>query len=787
MHKDAEASASGPRKLSSNDTPAKTNRQKVHAGIVNGADVAEDERLRLERLTGGRRIDAIVDSDLLLAGRYGHSRLVLYESGVLVVEDDAIVKQVRLKDVASAHCRDFVGNGALEFRTTDDRRIEIIRYSKTMSDAFGELARRINESLQVSEEELEARDDEIARVSGPKGGSPTYRCPNCGYPLRNSSDACPKCASKRQTMFRLMRLMQKHWKLAAVGIMLSIVFTAVSLGPGLLVRELVDKSLRPISPQDAGEALAQRRSYLYIIVAIFLALIAIRMVTARFRIRVMGTLGELVVTDLRARLYRTLQRLSLSYYDREHTGRIMARILTDTRVVQRFVVQAVQQMFIDVLTVVGIILVLFLINWRLAAIALLPVPFVILLARIFSGRFRKIFRSVRRKYATLSASVSETISGIRVVKSFAQEDREIDVFNEKNFDVYNSRILAVRARSRFNPTVGFVMSLGVLAVWLIGGREVLIGGLTLGTLLLFITYMNQFYTPLRQLLGLTEAFQESSTAAERVFNILDMPTDVGDHDGAIALEDIRGRIEIRNISFGYSEGERVLKNINLTIAPGEMIGLVGRTGSGKSTLVSLICRFYDPTKGRVLLDGADLRDIRTRSLRSHIGMVLQDPFLFAGTIKDNIAYGRPAASQAEIIQAARAANAHDFVMNLPDGYDSDVGERGVMLSGGEKQRISIARAILKDPAILILDEATSSVDTATEALIQGAMDRLVHGRTTIAIAHRLSTLRNADRLIVMEGGEIIEQGTHDELLSCGGVYAELVRIQAEFVSAIRDD
>ena len=304
--------------------------------------------------------------------------------------------------------------------------------------------------------------------------------------------------------------------------------------------------------------------------------------------------------------------------------------------------------------------------------------------------------------------------------------------------------------------------------------------LTLGMLLQFIGYMAMFYAPVQVLLQMAEVFQQTATAAERVFNILDMPTEVADHEDAMDIEQVNGRLDFHDVSFKYTDGQRVLKNVSLTIEPGQMLGLVGQTGSGKSTLVSLVCRFYDPTKGYITLDNMDLMDIKARSLRVHIGIVLQETFLFAGTLQENIAYGKPGASFEEIIRAAKAANAHDFIMNLPDGYDSEVGERGVGLSGGEKQRISIARAILKDPAILILDEATSAVDTATEQSIQEAMDRLVKGRTTIAIAHRLSTLRNADRLLVMDNGEVIEDGTHNELMEKDGVYANLVKVQGEF-------
>ncbi len=773
-----------------------------HFNIRRPEDLNPADLQSLRKLLGEAPIEAVVDSDLMVAGTYGQSRLVLGDERVWVIEHGVVIRQVALADLASLHCREFVGNGLLEARIADDRRLELIRYSNTMADAFGEIAERVNRRLSVNEDELEAKQDEIASVST-GAERPTYRCPNCGHPLSAASDSCPKCTSKRQVMLRLMRLMAGHWKLAIVGLVLSAAFAASGLGPGLLVRELVDKALRPmedaigpggtvsLTPAEFEDQRQQGRDYLYVIVVTFLALITVRGVISFFRTRVMGILSEVVVKDLRSNLYGTLQRLSLSYYDQEHTGRIMARVLTDTRVVQRFVVSAVQQMVIDILTVLGIGIVLFSIHWKLAALALLPIPAVVLFAHYFSTRFKKMFRSVRRKYATLSASVAETLSGMRVVKSFGQEDREIDGFNIKNDDVYNARLLTVYARAKFGPLVGWLTSLGVLAVWLMGGLLVLSTitapdplRFTLGTLMLFITYMNQFYTPLRRLMSLTEAFQESATAAERVFSILDMPSEVGDHDQATPLQAPRGHIRIENVSFSYKEGERVLKNINLDIQPGEMIGLVGQTGSGKSTLVSLVCRFYDPTKGKILLDGKDLRDVQVRSLRESIGMVLQDPFLFAGTIRENIAYGRHAASEVDIVQAAKAANAHEFIMNLPDGYDSEVGERGLMLSGGEKQRISIARAILKDPAILVLDEATSAVDTATEAMIQEAMDRLVTGRTTIAIAHRLSTLRNADRLVVLADGEIIEQGTHAELLDSDGTYARLCRIQAEFAQAV---
>lgn len=754
------------------------------ASQIKTPDLLSDElRAKCRKFADESSIKLVVESDLLHSGRYGTSIFILTENEIISVEDDKEYARVKIEDLATAYCREFVGNGILEARTNDERRIEIIRFSRTLGDAFNEVADHINKLLNVDEDSLEENQESVARVSGPKEEKPTYRCPNCGYPLKFASDACPKCTNKRQVIFRLLTYLKGHLDLVALGIIFSLLVTVCTLGQPQLLQRLVDRSLNPVDPDID---MATRRQWLWMLVGLFFLLIGMRMVGQYFRIRVLGALGEKIVTELRQNIYRALQRLSLSYFDREHTGRIMARVLNDTRGVQRFIVQGMQQLSINILLVIGIMILLFAENWLLALIALAPVPIVVMVGRYFSNKFQSIFRTVRRRFANLSASVSESISGVRVVKSFAQEDREIIGFEQLNMNCFAANMQRVRTSAKFTPSIIFMMGMGTIVVWFIGGRMVLDDTLTLGVLMKFIAYMNMFYNPVQQLLALTESFQDSATAAERIFSIMDMPSDVSDHDDTVVPENIEGRMIFDNVSFSYDTTDRVLKNINLTIEPGQMIGLVGQTGSGKSTLVSLVCRFYDPSRGKITLDGTDLRDIQLKALRSNIGMVLQETFLFAGTIRENLSYGRPDATDRDIIEAAKAANAHDFIMNLPDGYDSEVGERGVNLSGGEKQRIAIARAILRDPAILILDEATSAVDTATEVSIQEAMDRLVKGRTTLAIAHRLSTLRNADKLLVLDQGEIIEQGTHEELMVADGAYANLCKIQSNFLQEVGD-
>ena len=409
--------------------------------------------------------------------------------------------------------------------------------------------------------------------------------------------------------------------------------------------------------------------------------------------------------------------------------------------------------------------------------ALLPVPFVVIGTNTYWRGLMKLWRRVWHQNSRLGALLADSLGGVRVVRAFAQEKREVTRFSDKSSELRDATMNVERKAAVFYPVMSFIMGLGLPLTWMLGGNQVLGGTLSFGTLFLFTILLARLYGPVQQLTRLVNFTTRAMTAAERVFEILDMTPEIREQPDAVAMPHVEGRVEFRDAVFGYDKHRPVLHGVNLTVEPGEMIGLVGHSGAGKSTLINLLMRFYDVDEGAILVDGVDLRDIRRDDVRQQIGVVLQEPYLFHGTIFDNIAYGKPSASAAEVMAAARAAYAHDFVVSFPDGYDTIVGERGTRLSGGERQRISIARAILHNPRILILDEATASVDTQTEQQIQNALKNLIKGRTVFAIAHRLSTLRNANRLIVMEKGKIAEQGTHDELLAQRGVFYKLVSAQ----------
>jgi subfamily B ATP-binding cassette protein MsbA len=488
-------------------------------------------------------------------------------------------------------------------------------------------------------------------------------------------------------------------------------------------------------------------------------------------------LGQRLVYDLRNQLYGHIQRFPLNYFENNKTGDIMSRLMNDVNALEQAIVGPVITFITDMFKFAWIIYFCMKLDWQLTSIVLFVCPFISLCTYNFGKRIRKIFRTLRQKTGDLNSLIQDNISGIRVIASFAKEPEELERFKHKNYENYFLHVRILRLLHTMRPIVDLITEVGAVVVICFGGYKVLQGQLSAGTFVIFFPYLQMMYGPITGLTRFYSQVQRAIASTERVFEVLDTPAELEDAPNAIDLPKVHGTVEFRNIHFMYDKGPEVLSDINIKALPGQMIAFVGPSGSGKTTLTNLIPRFYDPNKGDIIIDGNNIKDVKLRSLRKQMAIVLQETFLFNDTLKVNIAYARPDASDEEIEEAARAATAHEFIVELTNGYDSLIGERGVKLSGGQKQRIAIARAILANPRILILDEATSSVDTETEQLIQNAIYRLVKNRTTFVIAHRLSTILHANLIVVLENGRIVETGQHQELLANGGLYKRLFEMQ----------
>jgi len=565
--------------------------------------------------------------------------------------------------------------------------------------------------------------------------------------------------------------LRPYWKpLVVVGFLL-LLYTGLSLLPPLFQREIVDQV---IGDRDL--------SHLGVMIAALVGIHALLQIVDFGDMYIRHALGERFIFDLRVRIYEHLQRLSLSFFERTSTGELMSRVTNDVNALEQFVTHGVALTAVDLLRLLGASAVLLALDWRLALVTLLPLPIMAPGLRYFNRRVRPIYRRVRDRLGDINARLQDNLAGIRVIQAFGQEEAELVSFRDTSEYYYQERVRGVRAWSSFFPALRFVSTLGGVLVLGFGARMVVAGQVSLGTLVAFLSYVTSFYDPLRRLTEVDNVFQQAIAAGERIFELLDETPEIKDAPDAVELDEIEGDVVFDDVHFCYGSGDEVLHDVEFHMAPGEVVALVGPSGAGKTSIANLLCRFYDPIHGRILVDGHDLRRLQIRALRQHVAVVLQDTFLFNTTVRENLLYGEPGASEETMIAAAKTAYAHEFIEQLPEGYDTEIGERGVKLSGGQKQRLALARAILADPRILILDEATSSVDAEAEYLIQQALEEVMKGRTSLVIAHRLSTIRNADKIIALEEGRIREIGDHHGLLAQGGLYSQLYQRQLDLAA-----
>src|SRR4051812_4302551 len=750
-------------------------------------------------------------SELSLSGRPERNWIVATRYNVAAVReaDSPIVEtHVPVSQVREFRTQSTVGSGFLQ-AYVDDYWVDLARFPNTEADRFGRLARYLEDLRTDGEVRIET--DATPKIT---------HCPKCGQRLPVANESCARCIPRKAIFGRLVQMLWPYRTTAFIMCGLMLVAVAAELTPPKLQQYLVDHILK------GGQGTLDPNNLFVALFAVVSALAVTRLTLSAVNYakgRMATRVGVALTYDFRARLVAKLQSLGLDYYDRHQVGAVMSRVAYDSEVIQSLLQQITGGFLLQIVQVTAVGVMLFTLNAKLAVYTLIPAPLVICGSWFFWKHVHPKHYRYWDAASKQAGMLTGMLSGMRVVKAFAQEHREYDRFNRISGQLRDCRRHVDYSTVAFSATMQLIFSLGGLIVWYIGGRDVLDGKMSLGSLMAFLAYLAMFYTPLATLSQFTTWLTNFLTGCQRAFELLDTPVDTKDSENPVELPPVadfateqggtprapsdgrgdsdldlkdralrqrlrdvppivksQGRgIRFEDVTFGYERHQPVLRNIDFEIRAGETIGIVGRSGSGKTTLVNLLCRFYDTCEGRLLVDGVDVRQLASHQLRQHIGVVLQEPFLFRGTIWQNLVYGMPTSSPEQAIASAKAAQAHDFILNSPLGYDTWLGERGAGLSGGERQRMSIARAILYDPPILVLDEATSNVDAESEQAIQQALRALTSGRTTIAIAHRLSTLREADRILVFDRGRLVEQGSHDALIAHNGQYANLVRLQGD--------
>ncbi len=693
------------------------------------------------------------------------------------------LRTVPTSSVTSARTYTGLGSGVLQLKI-DGQWVDWLRFTNAMAMRFHKVSRMIERYC-----EADYAEEMLVMPSGDDARLDPHRCPKCSLRLNTPTESCPRCVPKGQIARRVVDLLRPYWRGSVMLCLLTVVGVCAELIPPRLQQTMVDQILAvpAAGASDTATAVAtvpvtQEVDFKTALLVVVLALAMSRVllsIVAVFKGRLATSIGTGLTSTLRAQMVEKLQKLAVAYYDRHQVGSMLSRVAHDSEVLHGLMHQFTGGFLLQIVQLFGVGAMLLWINPKLAMYTLIPVPLVFLGSWIF---WRKVYPRHYRLWDASSKQMSilsGMLSGIRVVKAFAQEDREFDRFRKASDHLRDWRLWVETTNANYSAAMQIVFSLGGLIVWYVGGRDVIGRDMTLGQLIAFLAYLAMFYAPLSALSSFTTWLTSFLSGSQRVLELLDTPLTIDEPTAPVDWKDPHGAIKFTNVSFGYDRNQPVLKNISFEVAAGEMVGIVGRSGSGKTTMVNLLGRFYDVQEGHITVDGIDIRRISRQQLRERLGIVFQDSFLFRGTIWKNLSYGKPSTTIEEGISAAKAAGAHDFICRQSLAYETLLGEHGAGLSGGEKQRLSIARTLLYDPRILVLDEATSNIDAEAERSIQQALEVLIQGRTTVAIAHRLSTLRNADRILVFDRGTLAEQGTHAELLASDGIYARLVRMQTQ--------
>ena len=687
--------------------------------------------------------------------RYVKGYVTITHSNIFVQESKSALIDFALEDITKISCEPLVDNGILVI-TSGDADTIIARFSMKYLTKFSYIARSVMQNFT--------------------GGGPVFGreresvCTKCGKALPGTKN-CPSCSGRRDSFRKIWEVTKPYvFQLLLISVFMILGASISLIGPDIQ-KQFIDGHLKT-GQGTTNDILV----FVFTMLGITLISIALTVIRNWW----CTSLGAKISMDLRSKMYKRLQELSLSFMNSRKPGELMNYVVGDVGEIRRFLEDVFGRMLSTIFTMFGAAFMLLTLNWKLtlASIAFLPIIWV--LNRIWRKRIHRMFRMQRMKSDKLNSSLQDVIMGMRVVKSFGKEKKEAAKFTAAAEELARIQIKNEVFWAIFHPFLVFIMGLGAYLITFYGGKSVLDGSMTVGELNQFIAYAAILYGPLEWIVILPRRITRMMTALERVYDILDEEPEIMDSENA-ATHQINGDISFENVSFGYKAYDPVLTDVSFSVKKGEMIGLVGESGAGKSTMINLLMRLYVPDGGSIKIDGVDIENITAQSLHSQIGVVLQETFLFTGTVINNIRYAKPNATYEEVITAAKMANAHDFICKMPDGYNTYVGERGYTLSGGERQRIAIARAILNDPKLLILDEATSNLDTESEFLIQNALERLVGGRTTFAIAHRLSTLRSADRIFVIDKGGIAESGSHNELMQNKGIYYGLVMAQLTMV------